>query len=340
MSTGYYSTGSDPTWHCYITAVPPGNLASDNLVAIMDLYNPLPDLDAFCSRAVRAMAPSMGTGFSGANFLLELKELSGLWKWAKGHITSIFNPRYVHKPVREIFNDLSNEALNYSFGIKPLISDIESLYKGLTSFEERLSNLQKDVGKPQLRHYTEVLPGSACTIQQGAFKGVDKLFCTFDETRITATMKYVYTLPELSHLQMRVRAALDLLGLDVNLHVIWNAIPLSFVIDWAFNVSAFLEQFTTKWIEPILRIRSFGYSVKRGITVSQQYRRTPWSSGGVLYTPNSYPNFIGPGHRAKLTTYSRKLADPSPHWFSIENTGELTGRKIFLGALLMEQRLR
>lgn len=282
------------------------------------LSGELPDGKAFAARAVQTMTPTMEAGFEIANFIYELKDFKTLFKWwDRG---------------KRVVRNLGSGTLNYNFGVVPFLSDVERLYKGLATYEQRLRRLQNGVGKLQKRHYTEKYELETTDWT----KVVDSLQTTWRQkckplanAEYTATMAYTYSLPDLSKEETHVRAMLDTIGAQVDLYTVWNMIPYSFVVDWFFDIGGFLRQYRNKWITPKLKIANFGYSVKAGWSYDCYHHWYPSQNS------TSVSQFAG-----EVKYYSRRLCVPDDQWFIDPNiTGELTVRKFILGALLLEQRL-
>jgi hypothetical protein len=65
----------------------------------------------------------------------------------------------------------------------------------------------------------------------------------------------------LSGLSNEMAALLDVLGVNLNPSVIWNALPWSFVVDWVIRVSKWLNQFQTRNLEPTTYIHQYCWSL-------------------------------------------------------------------------------
>lgn len=193
-------------------------------------------IDFYSAKGFETMQPTMRSGVSLTNFLLELgdiKSVGRVWDRSKHWIRNI-----------------ASGHLNWSFGVKPLIKDLTDLYDGLVTWQTRLAKFQSQQGLTLVRHYKEEL---ACPEPRSdACKVVWKTKPTY-----RATCKYSYTLPELSAEQQRLRGLLDTIGLHLNAAVVWEAIPYSFVVDWFVDVGGFLEQFSHDWLAAKVTILDF-----------------------------------------------------------------------------------
>jgi hypothetical protein len=282
------------------------------------------DWDAFIQRAIVAMTPTLESGFEVTQFLYEFKEIFNLVKWWK------FG--------KSVFRNLSNDSLNYSFGVLPFISDCKNLYEGLRTLDERLSSLKKGVGQLKVRHYSEVKSVSSGTSTDLVGLPYDKIYHKSKRTypggcRYGATMHYTYQLPDLDRERAKLKALLDTIGAHLDLYSLWNVIPFSFVVDWFLDVGGFLKQFRKQWITPSLYIKEFGVSTKlvceeENTCIRAYDGLSP--SDEVLQDSTEYKYYNRKPYRI-----SNEHFDAT--WSTAPTTG-LTLRKAYLGGLLLEQR--
>jgi hypothetical protein len=278
------------------------------------------DKAEFVKRAYQGMIPTLETGFELTNFVLELGDIKSLVKWwDRG---------------KSLFRNLSQNTLNYSFGLSPFISDCQAVYDGLLNYRERLQKLKEGAGLPQVRHFKEshTLPADSRQDVVGGswptLKFADREECT---VTCNATMDYTYSFPDLDRVENELYALLDALGVQLDAYTIWNAIPYSFVVDWFFNVGDFLKQHRKRWIPIEVQVKSFGVSYKAETTVKHGYIR---AYGGPLPGPRLTPV------TDKVKYYNRSSVPlREDRLFNITSDGELTFRKFVLGSLLIEQRV-
>jgi hypothetical protein len=76
-----------------------------------------------------------------------------------------------------------------------------------------------------------------------------------------ATMEYSYKVSNLSPLIDEGAALLDVLGINLNPAIIWNAVPWSFVIDWLIGIGRWLDNFKVRNLEPVTHIHQYCYSI-------------------------------------------------------------------------------
>jgi hypothetical protein len=136
----------------------------------------------------------------------------------------------------------------WKFGVKPLVSDINSVHNALSQLESKINELlnqrfsikgqYKDVRSEGYDHSSGLSPDTM------------GLFSRRVSTTRTTTKKWVYgavkridpsKLPSINTLKYRSLA--EQLGLSLDATDLWEAVPYSFVVDWFLPIQTFLEQF-------------------------------------------------------------------------------------------------
>jgi hypothetical protein len=77
-----------------------------------------------------------------------------------------------------------------------------------------------------------------------------------------AQIEYSYTYTRFQEKYASILGYLDYFGVNLNLAILWNAIPWSFVVDWVIGVSRFLDQFKVLALLPDTRIHQYSWSWK------------------------------------------------------------------------------
>lgn len=206
--------------------------------------------------------PTMGTRANLGVFLYELGDVKRMFDFIpKKHL------RYKNRPVdnwRMTLAYANSQHLNFNFGWKPFIRDVQNVFSGLTSFDERLEKFVKGQNQLQTTHagdpesviesdWTWLIP----TGEWGELK------CTRSyRVRRNSTFQYSYSIPNYSDRELRVRSYLDTLGLHVNPQNIWAVLPWSFVVDWFYNVGNVLSRTSSDWTEPNINFVQACHSVK------------------------------------------------------------------------------
>jgi hypothetical protein len=188
-------------------------------------------------RAWAAIYPRLNDGFSLANFLWELRDFQHLWKTSKKLGSLIRKAGWGDLPsLTKLFGSKTAAELHlsYSFGIKPMVSDISSLVGSLFNIDDIVDEFIKEGKEPQSYHYREDLwrtTQRTNTYWGHWTKETEGLYAA------TCRMRYLYVKPEF------LTASRIVLGLRLTPENIWNAIPWSFVIDWVLGIGKCLRQF-------------------------------------------------------------------------------------------------
>lgn len=224
------------------------------------------DLPQLNAEAYLEMKPSLNTGFSLSNFVAELVELKAMFSLFSTHKTAIQNAASGH--------------LNWSFGWKPFIDDINTISEKLVSFEKALARFKAQQGRQQVSHFRKSLDefedskvvsaGTGCDLGYN----LDYIQDTSMQREYHATMKYTYECAALNDEWGRIKAFRDHWGLQFGPSFVWEAIPFSFVVDWFLGVGNYLHGIRTDSLDTKIEIQDFCYSVKTSTRIDH-YRNLP-----------------------------------------------------------------
>lgn len=186
------------------------------------------------------------TKLSLPNFLLELDDVGKLFQLWKKKLSTAKNVAGLH--------------LNYSFGWKPLMSDIRAMCDVLANLIQRLEEFEKSANVTSKSHW--YLP-STSTSKSGSFNystSPGKCYWSGTVSR-TKTAGLIYR-PQPFEVtrgyEMMLRAYLDALGFELNPRILWDAIPFTFVLDWFFGIGSWLESHKYDTLElPFLYVDSY-----------------------------------------------------------------------------------
>jgi len=181
---------------------------------------------------------------------------------------------------------VSDAFLQWEFAYRPLLSDIAAFRKSLSTVQKQVAKLQAEERKKLVRHYysdcgpgygpiTETLPvnsnayrrlfsGKTCSGTAGLYNHLGSSTNNRSvsyKAQFHAEVEYSYTFSSFQRENAKMLGLLDSLGVNNNPAIIWNAIPWSFVVDWVFGVSRWLDQFKTANLEPVTLIHRYLYSV-------------------------------------------------------------------------------
>lgn len=254
-------------------------------------FVPPPDgLDALIDASYRSMLPLIKPELSLINSVIELKDFASLPRTLKTlsslpdiatgvrqRLTLAY--RSWKKSLKEWNRATADSYLQAKFNILPLLSDISGLKTALTRTERRLNDFITRAGRVQKRHYarflTEFPPRD---VSETAWQQVSPLYndglqfaTTFKDERSVSSeattfhaeiqYNYNYAGYQLEH--ARLLSLLDAVGINFNPAIIWNAIPWSFVVDWVFGVSHWLNKQRIGLMDPQINIHRYLWSVKR-----------------------------------------------------------------------------
>jgi len=176
---------------------------------------------------------------------------------------------------------------DYAFGIAPTVQDANALIYNLAGARTRLNtakavqNLSKKV-----RRRVKCLPTSTC----------DQILRTFGfKGRFTGWISGYYKLvwPELDPFIEDLYLFLDTFGFHPDLSAVWDAVPMSWLVDWFLPTSDFFSQISDRgWLKPQLILGPIGVHLKAVGDVN-------WSRS-VHTLPGDYQVFDG-----RLTIYRR-----------------------------------
>lgn len=267
--------------------------------------------------------PTMATRANLSVFLYELRDIKKMFELLpKKH----FNLR----DWKQVFRYVNGQHLNWNFGWKPFISDVRSVMKGLTTFEERLFRFLRNAGANLIKHGAEPAISSSGNSSSASIAGNYALLHSHvswtQSVQYRATFEFRYVMPPLSYESLRWRAYLDTLGLAANAANIWEIIPWSFVWDWFVDVGSFLDTYSEDWLQPWVYFCQACCSAQKECTYNAGLH---WKEGTTVYQSVDVT-------RVKYKSYARITGLPSS---SLAASGALSSDKIRLLTSLVAGRL-
>jgi len=260
--------------------------------------------------------------------------------------------------VAELVREAANAYLQKKFNIDPLISDVRAVVNALQRAERRLNDLITRSGRKRVCHWQCKLnedqqlrfDKSSVTslydkpvFRKKETNSVFGLSCLTHLERTTTTrpaefhaeLEYNYNYFKYQVEHARILGLLDILGVNNPLHIVWNAIPWSFVVDWVVGVSRWLDQTQrVGWMDPAINIHQFCWSIKRERIIHTEAVAAFWK--------NTYETGSGTPVRTTLpvvreTAYRR---DTPPLTLSSLTVSGLSSQELTLGAALVVSRKR
>lgn len=246
---------------CYSVSVTYWQDVVTGQIAADDLYGNLPLPSGHEARWERGK-PSMSSRANLAVFLYELRDIKRMF--------DILPPKHLRHGLRSLddwrdaLKYVNSQHLNYNFGWKPFIKDVKNVFKGLSSFEDRLKGF---VAKQNTEMTRRVRDSVAEVNSTGVYQSLSNGYWKSDVIRKynvlpASSFQYSYSIPNYSDRELRVRAYLDTLGLHVNPANVWAVLPWSFVVDWFVNVGQNLDRFSNDWVQPWVNLHQACHSQK------------------------------------------------------------------------------
>lgn len=199
----------------------------------------------YINDVAKRLRPDLTT-VSVPNFLAELDDIKSLVKLWKKNIS-------LAKNVAGLF-------LNYKFGWKPTIGDVQAMVSSVTGFQQKLAEFERSLDvlfKRRTIVERRSLRGSG-SFAWGPASGTCKWSITMTSELSAGIAWRPQPLAVMSNFEKNLRGLLDTLGFQLNPRIIWDEIPFSFVVDWFFGVGAWLENFSIDTLElPIKYVDSY-----------------------------------------------------------------------------------
>lgn len=218
--------------------------------------------------AIEEMTPKLDDGFSAPVFIKDLIELRALGRAARSLWEATSDVLWAAVGGGTI-KDISSTYLAHQFGLKPLVSDIKKFLKKYNEADSKILAFLENEGKTLTYHYEKKL--DATEFRDPSWFGPTTKYVIFersnqhdpwyfakdiipfgftlwgkDSRTVTdleyhATMKFSYRLPKYGQAMKAFLASLDLYGVNVSVSDLWEIVPFSFLLDWVFDVSSWLE---------------------------------------------------------------------------------------------------
>lgn len=204
---------------------------------------PQQDLAYARAQAARASVPRLQPELSLVNFILEMREFNKLFQF--------FDKRH------GITRNLSSGTLNWNFGWKPLIADLCTVIEKFRNVDYFYDYIQSTRNKPVDCFGRHVVKGTVSgykPLQSFGFMyswSDNQVYANGMEWSLLATSKHTLQfLPIIRTFEWNLRAYMQLAGVMVDPSIVWNAIPLSFVVDWFIPIGQELQKFAIDTLQP------------------------------------------------------------------------------------------
>jgi len=283
--------------------------------------------DQLRARAWSELLPQLNDGLSMLNFILELADFRQLITTA-----SKLRCRIALLKVRDI--DLpqtaADLALAYAFGLAPMYDDLKRLANSLFNVNKIVDEFIEAGKKAETYHYTEELWNDKvreAVTTTGHWEEYSS--CIY---HATLRCTYAYKKPPFLEALTRV------MGLDLTLERLWNAIPWTFVVDWVYKVADALAALER---DPNLTVNVIDYcdSIKESNRVDHYLsdRGSTWLNL-LSSNPSMQFEWVEPTNEITFTEYYERYR----RFPALPNTGyalpvsdALSARELVLGGALL-----
>jgi hypothetical protein len=248
----------------------------------------------------------LDSGFSLPTFVRESRELVGLFKHVVSYKKQLkrLGRQFRRKSLREIAAIIGNEHLVWAFGILPLISDIQSIFKMLTGWSAVLRDLY--YGKRRTYRYVLDFAVDPALIglgdqyplnvetEIGRYKGVGGAWSvkyTYS-AYYAAYLRFDLRADDIIHTQIgRFLALLDYWGVQADPGIIYDAIPFSFVVDWFTDLGDRIHDLEHDLVGVNMTVYEGAHHI-RGMLSRQWYYDSPQAGTKTLQYGDSFTTFV------------------------------------------------
>jgi len=300
----------------------------------------------------KSIIPKIKADLSSLNSVLELKDFKDLPSSLK-RAGSIF--RGGAKTLRDLVRvGAGDYFLQWKFNVGPLISDICGVYSALSRIERRINDLVSRQGRHLVGHFSKGLTEYVNSHEQSSqnfglgwgtngwysdrpISGLvsNERFTTYSPSVFHVEIEYSYYYTQFQAVHARLLGLLDMIGVNLNPAILWNAIPWSFVVDWLAGVSRFLSDFHLGNMDPAVCIHRALWSIKRSRRILVQSKLTTPSNGYIPMPPQSIPVPL-----VDETSYRRQLFNWKDMAPSLTVSGLTFMEGSLAAALVLSRRTR
>jgi hypothetical protein len=216
-------------------------------------------LAGFTDRAFEALSTQVPQEVSLPNFLYEFREIGSL----------------IPELGESMAKTVSGGFLNYSFGWKPLIGDIQKLSNLMSTVRARIEYLKSTYGRETRLSHSEAFEVEGDLMKE---IGGSRYYRDSAKGILRAGGYLFHLLKNLDSLEGTLRAAAGALGLNNPLGVVWEAIPFSFVLDWFGRIQSAIGKTAVQPFEGVWEIHRLCWS----FTVSGTWHRDVYLGAGSI----------------------------------------------------------
>lgn len=179
---------------------------------------------------------------------------------------------------------LAGDHLAYSFGIKPLITDVKALVNTVSYMKDHIAWLRRNQGKIVPVRYNVDLSDdykpSDFQVSNNSTYHTECIYRQFQAT-LSCHALVTYEVSAIRDAELQLRALARRFGVDNPLAIIWENVPFSFMLDWVVDIGGFLGALAPKISIPT-KYLDCGHSVKTVIERDVIFDAHPALAGSGL----------------------------------------------------------
>lgn len=241
---------------------------------------------------------------------------------------------------RKSWKELAGSHLAYSFGLKPLLTDLHDFMHIGKRIRSKKAWINANAFQQRKLHGSATSSGSTTSSVTGANAYYDFPLDREIEWKCKATVSALVTQVPYDDYSANVRLIVGALGLNNPIGVVWDMTPLSFVGDWFIPVGE------TLLANPLIQNpRSIGSAVKSATihkgchSTKLDWREilscTPTYNGGGTKRLNSHPSEWSAVY--DHTRYTRSVGFPPESWSVSTPSGWSLGKSALSFSLLSQK---
>jgi hypothetical protein len=152
--------------------------------------------------------------------------------------------------------NLAGGFLNYKFGWRPTLGDIQEMVSAVSSFQNTLKEFEELCGRPIRENHIVSNNGQSASGNFSASSYYGTCYWSASlKQKVSAGIIYTpQPLQAMSSTEKTLRGLLDSLGFQLNPRIIWDNLPFTFIIDWFFGVGSWLENFSIDTLHLPIRL--------------------------------------------------------------------------------------
>jgi hypothetical protein len=238
--------------------------------------------------------------------------------------------------------DVSDKFLGVNFGVLPLVSDIQKIYKNVKGLKPSIAAWNEMSDSNTVRSYHKTITDD---VQKGRYDRVRHINGSLLDIQYRYEFFWEQHYVEKAHVYVRPKSCnagslgirSKVLGLHKPLATAWELVPFSFAIDWVTNIGDLIDQF--EYSRPSLGFEIVGCGVSgKLVTTCRVDTYTTIEGCPEVYTGSSdvrdVEYYRSPYPMSSLQTQLANGLKVSP----FEVDFDLSGMQIALSAALADQK--